>query len=558
MADGFFVRPPIDQTSERLKLADLLYQANMARVQAETQRQMQMAQMVAQFGQSVGAGIEDYLTRQQRERALAIQAERESRLASAELADAEYRRQLLARQQRADVLQAEKSMVGEIPGGTEISPEAYGQLQYMKPSFTKEVTPVLESRPQTMSMLAGIVPQAPAMEADLMLTPPPPAPMAAETMAVTPTAVPTAPMERFIKTRTSVEQKAFDEEQRRIEKERRTFALMQRITDAKTPEERRSLIEYGIASGDLTGAASAILNQERKPGFEEQTLEMLTQANIKKGMPEAQARAAAIGQVADLKRAPEKPPAPEKMTSDQRIVDTYQALDAAGYGTAAAMMEYAFGLVGKASAEAKAKRYEMIVKSNRNNPEKAADQIAEDAYRTASTKIGSAAEREEYNAVVEGLNYIQKWKDALSKVPNTPQAQKLKQTYMSTGLTRKLAEDFANLFGQTTDPALKSLQTEFNDLAYNYRRGMSGAAFGVKEDEQYRNLNQDIKNDAPLNMALMEGMEARLSSKFNNFWNNIGGADAERYANRFRRQYARIGGRAIGGGGIPPRPRGQQ
>ena len=95
-----FVPQRFDQTAQKLSLAQMMYEAEMARINMEQQRRMQIGQTLASLGSLPGQFFDIKNTLDQQ---ALLQQQRQQQIAT----EQDYRRGLVAAQEREDALRRE-------------------------------------------------------------------------------------------------------------------------------------------------------------------------------------------------------------------------------------------------------------------------------------------------------------------------------------------------------------------------------------------------------------------------------------------------------------------
>ncbi len=75
-----------------------------------------------------------------------------------------------------------------------------------------------------------------------------------------------------------------------------------------------------------------------------------------------------------------------------------------------------------------------------------------------------------------------------------------------TGIKKGTLEQIANKIGSTTDPELAYIGSQINQFLQNYRRDMTGMAFGEQENGEYNKIIPDITNIGTLNGAQINSL----------------------------------------------------
>lgn len=93
---------------------------------------------------------------------------------------------------------------------------------------------------------------------------------------------------------------------------------------------------------------------------------------------------------------------------------------------------------------------------------------------------------------------------------------------LPTGVVSGTVQNFINQrLGRAADPRLVKAQAAARTFLQNYRRSMTGVAFGKAEAAEYNQFVPDITNASDLNLAQIEGFASALIDNNNAFWNTM-------------------------------------
>lgn len=101
----------------------------------------------------------------------------------------------------------------------------------------------------------------------------------------------------------------------------------------------------------------------------------------------------------------------------------------------------------------------------------------------------------------------------------------MKAKGVPTGFFAGTAEDLVRKLGKTTNPEYVALSNRLAGTLINYRRAATGVAFGEKEGAQYAKMFPNYKNDLPVNLALIQGLEREMSTYDRVYWEHKLGKD---------------------------------
>jgi hypothetical protein len=106
--------------------------------------------------------------------------------------------------------------------------------------------------------------------------------------------------------------------------------------------------------------------------------------------------------------------------------------------------------------------------------------------------------------------------------------QELQKAGVDTNLLTGTIEDTAQKLGTSTDPRLARIGNRMKDSFINYRRSMTGVAFGQAEGAEYASMAPDFSKTLPLNEAKIAGLLDAMASRDAEFWERkLGKAGAQ-------------------------------
>jgi hypothetical protein len=76
----------------------------------------------------------------------------------------------------------------------------------------------------------------------------------------------------------------------------------------------------------------------------------------------------------------------------------------------------------------------------------------------------------------------------------------------------------ARKLGTTTNPEYVRLANRLMGTLINYRRSATGAQFSEKESSQYELMFPNYRNNLPVNLALIDGLEREMRTYDSAFW----------------------------------------
>lgn len=94
----------------------------------------------------------------------------------------------------------------------------------------------------------------------------------------------------------------------------------------------------------------------------------------------------------------------------------------------------------------------------------------------------------------------------------------LQQKGVPTGWLTGNVEDLVRKLGKTTNPEYVALGNRLMGTLINYRRAATGVAFSEKEAADYARMFPNYRNDLPVNLALIQGLERELKTYDRAYW----------------------------------------
>lgn len=504
-----FVPERLDQTSQRLSLAQMAYQAELARIQAMQQAQMQQGQFIASLGQAPMDFLDAQLRMstirdQQRRQEEALRMERayrEDMIQSRLRDDARAEEQLRLAREQADARQLAEQQrttfdIGQRGG---LTPEQRQSLEGTP--YASQFKPDYGMAPQTLASLA---------------------PGASSYMA---------PAERFVPVPTLAEQRKQEEEQRR-----RDAGMGLGYSPAQVE---------GIMAGVPLPPAPSAAGQTEAERLAAMTPE------------QRQSTLRAMGAIAAARREPPSPPKPEPPpdpTVQQRIMGSS---DFPNY--LPNNVKYALERITTQMPSAQAKQFaETISDVGRqyNDETRRPAQLGRLAENAARIVVQQAPNDVEKRMIsrVEGYKQFERFKDKFAE---------LERQGVPTGFTKALLEGTLRKFGKTDlDPKTLALMTEVEMAFVEWRRLMTGVAFSPAESRQYEKLWPSLANSTTplqnINLSIIDGaMNSMREGARAFFETNMGKELTDAYMNRtFTSSNQNMGGlRRPGANPFPPSQR---
>ena len=87
-----------------------------------------------------------------------------------------------------------------------------------------------------------------------------------------------------------------------------------------------------------------------------------------------------------------------------------------------------------------------------------------------------------------------------------------------TGWLTGTVENLARRLGKTTNPEYVALSNRLMGTLINYRRAATGVAFSARESADYERMFPNYKNDLPVNLAQIDGIERELTTYDKEYW----------------------------------------
>lgn len=122
---------------------------------------------------------------------------------------------------------------------------------------------------------------------------------------------------------------------------------------------------------------------------------------------------------------------------------------------------------------------------------------AQEYITRAATKNMPGTAQEDALRRLEALESLKDVKTELNKY-----VEKSGDTNLASGSMQKVLTKLGN----TTDPELVKIRTQITQSLQQYRNAVTGAAWGVQEDDEYRSIFPDISNTNKLNTAIIDSM----------------------------------------------------
>ena len=458
-----FVPQRFDQTAQKLSLAQMMYEAEMARINMEQQRRMQIGQTLASLGSLPGQFFDIKNTLDQQ---ALLQQQRQQQIAT----EQDYRRGLVAAQEREDALRREAMeqadqrrqvedvfRVGQATG--RLSPEAFAAL---------EGTPFVGA--------FGRVEQP-------MTTPVTPPAAATEGMMAPSARVPLAQM-RYLP---AMEAEAAEREKQ--QQAAMTFASIYEGASAAgyTPDESMMYAAKGQIPPPKPQSRAAEQYELRNVG-----------PNVVQFQRDPTGRV--IGQQI-VAAAPEKPeppakPVPPSMLS--KIVNT-TAEDGskdAVVNLYATMREDAGKIFVDRWAQLEQKAAE------KNDWTDVAKYVTTPAIRSLP-----ADDQRKVRGKVEAGMAISRTIGKLQELEQAGLLGKIPATY----------EKLYNFVGTTQDKRLAQAASELLAVMQEYRRNMTGVAFSDEERKEFGRILPDVNKNFEFNRALFEGLKTGVETTLRSY-----------------------------------------
>lgn len=94
----------------------------------------------------------------------------------------------------------------------------------------------------------------------------------------------------------------------------------------------------------------------------------------------------------------------------------------------------------------------------------------------------------------------------------------LEKIGIDTNIFSGTEEQVANKIGLVVHPEAKTIAVKIQAAVQNYRRGMTGVAFGMIENKEYKNMFPSMKNTDRLNSAIISGLREAFTGDLDNFY----------------------------------------
>lgn len=517
-----FVPQRFDQTAQKLSLAQMMYEAEMARINMEQQRRMQIGQTLASLGSLPGQFFDIKNTLDQQ---ALLQQQRQQQLAT----EQDYRRGLVAAREREDAMRLDAMeqarqrqqtedvfRVGQATG--RLSPEAFAAL---------EGTPFAGA--------FGRVEQP-------MTTPVAPPAAATEGMMAPSARVPLAQM-RYLP---AMEAEAAEREKQ--QQAAMTFASIYEGASAAgyTPEESMMYAAKGQIPPPKPQSRVAEQYELRNVG-----------PNVVQFQRDPTGRV--IGQqiVAAAPEKPEPPPKPPDLNQTQRIFQLIQGKPSQGIENPlpeSVKTDTLKAVRGLSPAEQEFAATEV---------QRLASTLTADNYGDVLGQIGSTlanglvkAQPADYEktmiARLDGYRAFADFKQRFEQLRNAAVAKQPEgeRERFKRGLYDKTVEGAMNLIGRTTlSPEELRLWSEIQRDYIEFRKLMTGVAFSNQEDRQYGSLIPQLKNvDVEMDInKLQAGMDSMASGAKRFFERLMGKELTSAYLSMHQRGYAPMGASSMPG-----------
>lgn len=129
---------------------------------------------------------------------------------------------------------------------------------------------------------------------------------------------------------------------------------------------------------------------------------------------------------------------------------------------------------------------------------------------------------------VDTKNQVRGRQATLASLADTRQIlQEMHDKGVPTNILVGSVEDVARKLGTSTNPEYVRLANRLMGTLINYRRASTGVQFGEKEAADYAKMFPTYKNDLPVNLALIDGLEREMRTYDTSYWTNkLGDAGA--------------------------------
>ena len=534
-----FVPQRFDQTAQKLSLAQMMYEAEMARINMEQQRRMQIGQTLASLGSLPGQFFDIKNTLEQQ---ALLQQQRQQQLAT----EQDYRRGLVAAQERENALrrdameQAQQRQqtedvfrVGQATG--RLSPEAFTAL---------EGTPFAGA--------FGRVEQP-------MTTPQAPPPAATEGMMAPSARVPLAQMRYLPAVEAEAAERQKQEQAEAAERQKQeqaalTFAAIYEgaNTAGYTPKESLMYAAKGQIPPPRPSAPLAKRFEMRNVGPNVVQFEVDPTGRV-------------IGQqiVAAAPEKPEPPAKPRDLNQTQQIFQLLSGKPSQGVenylpDTVKADTRKAIGSLPSSDREFAAMEVQNLASQpiDASNYENVLGKIGNTlanrlvAAQNADYEKTMIARLDGYRAFADFKRRFEQLRDAAIAAQPAGDRERFK-----AGLYDNTVEGAMKMIGRTTLPPEQfQLWKEIDRDYVEFRKLMTGVAFSDQEDRQYRSLIPQLKNtDMQMNInTLQAGMDAMISGAERFFDRLMGKELTTAYLNMHKRGYAPMDASSMPGMPVAP------
>lgn len=107
--------------------------------------------------------------------------------------------------------------------------------------------------------------------------------------------------------------------------------------------------------------------------------------------------------------------------------------------------------------------------------------------------------------------------------------QEMQAKGVPTGFLTGTAEDLVRKVGKSTNPEYVALANRLAGTLINYRRAATGVAFGEREAAQYEKMFPNYRNELPVNLALIQGLQREMKTYDDVYWESKLGKDGKAF-----------------------------
>ena len=120
---------------------------------------------------------------------------------------------------------------------------------------------------------------------------------------------------------------------------------------------------------------------------------------------------------------------------------------------------------------------------------------------------------------VDIRNQVRGRESTLAALADTRQMlQEMQAAGVPTNWLAGSAENLARKLGKSTNTQYAVLGNRLMSTLIQYRRAATGVQFSQREQAQYAQMFPNYKNDLPVNMALIDGLERDIQQNDKTFW----------------------------------------